>query len=79
MKLRGFSPLPRIDEAADGWLYFLCPDDVALQTMFCLPEFAGMVTRLERVDSGNALSVAPTASNVQADIALLALDGSLAV
>ena len=42
LDLRGFSAKSRLYEAADGWMYFHCPDDAAWARLAALPEFAGL-------------------------------------
>ncbi|MEE8465812.1 MAG: CoA transferase, partial [Dehalococcoidia bacterium] len=40
--VRGFSAKSRLYSAADGWLFFHCPDDEAWERLTALPEFNGL-------------------------------------
>ena len=42
LEVRGFSAKSRLYEAADGWMYFHCPNDEAWANLVKLPEFAGL-------------------------------------
>ena len=42
--VRGFSTKSRLYQAADGWMYFHCPDDEAWTNLVKLPEFASLAT-----------------------------------
>ena len=42
--VRGFDAKSRLYEAADGWLYFHCPDDFAWGNLTNLSEFSGLST-----------------------------------
>ncbi len=42
MDVRGFSAKSRLYSAADGWLFFHCPDDEAWERLTALPEFNGL-------------------------------------
>jgi len=42
LEVRGFSAKSRLYEAADGWMYFHCPNDEAWANLVKLPEFSGL-------------------------------------